>query len=573
MSKPVTEVLLLFKAMQGEKMLKKASIFRLTLLLCLLLSQGHSKTTTTTSSTVASGLAAPGELESSGYRDSPGPDDPNRPTVPHKNVLLIVGDDAGFETSAYGNDKCKTPFLNEFSKKAVVFRNAFASSSSCSPSLAATLTGIPQHQNGMYGLHHAYHNFQTFPGVHSLPLILNQTGKFWTGIIGKKHIGPSSVFPFSFSHTEEDYPINQVGRNITLIRGLVREFFHHAKQESPFFLYIGLHDPHRCGHDSPQFGLFCERFGDGSDEMGYISDWHPIDYAPDDVFVPYFVQDTPAARIDLAAQYRTISRMDQGIGLILKELKEAGFEENTLVIYTSDNGIPYPGGHTNLYDPGIAVPIIISNPMATKRWGQSTDVLVSLMDIVPTILDWYGLPLPTYPLFGPNPITLKGRSLLPILEKEPGPKEDWDLVFASQNLHEVTMYYPMRAVRNRDFKLIHNINYKMPFMVDQDTYLAPSFQDLLNRTVQGRPTSWYKTLREYYYRDEWELYDLTRDPQEIRNLVDTPIYLRTLAELKEKLFAWQRETNDPWLCAPNSVWENQGHFPPQGVCLPLDNGI
>ena len=532
------------------------------LVLCSLLSTGHLKP--------AVGEATP--IPTANPAAGTGAD----PVPPHKskNVLMIVADDVGFETSAYGNDKCKTPFLNEFAKQSFIFRNTFTSVSSCSSSLAAILTGLPQHQNGMYGMHHTYNNFQTFAGVQSLPLILNQTGHFWTGIIGKKHVGPESIFPFSFSHTEENYPINQVGRNITLIRNLVQEFFLGAKPDKPWFLYVGLHDPHRCSHDSPQFGIFCEKFGDGSEGMGTISDWHPIDYAPDDVFVPYFIQDTPAARIDLAAQYRTISRMDQGIGLILRELKSAGFEDNTLVIYTSDNGIPFPNGHNNLYDSGIAVPLIISSPYATKRWGESTDILVSLTDIAPTILDWYSLPLPTYTLFGPNPVTLKGKSLLPILKKEPEPKDNnWNEIFASQNLHEVTMYYPMRAVRNRDFKLIHNLNYKMPFPIDPGSYLSPTFQDLLNRTVQGRRTGWFKTLRNYYYRDEWELYDLTRNPQETYNLVDEPQYLKMFAEMKEKLLSWQRETNDPWVCAPNSVWENQGRFPPQGVCLPLDNGF
>lgn len=81
---------------------------------------------------------------------------------------------------------------------------------------------------------------------------------------------------------------------------------------SPFFLYIGFHDPHRCGHTHPEYGQFCEKFGDGSHGMGVIPDWTPITYDPNDVIVPYFVQDTPAARQDIAAQYTTISRLDQG---------------------------------------------------------------------------------------------------------------------------------------------------------------------------------------------------------------------------------------------------------------------
>ena len=307
-----------------------------------------------------------------------------KPQASRKNVLVMVADDAGFESSVYGNHKCKTPYINEFAQRGVVFRSAFSSVSSCSPSRSAILTGLPQHQNGIYGLYHSYHHFHSFKKVQSLPLLLNQTGQFWTGIIGKKHVGPDPVFPFSFSHTEENHPITQIGRNITLIKTLVTEFFQKAGS-NPFFLYIGFHDPHRCGLEKRQYGTFCEKFGDGSSGMGLISDWHPIDYSSDDVLVPYFVQDTPAVRKDFAAQYRTISRLDQGVGLIMQELRAAGFEDNTLVIYTSDNGIPFPNGRTNLYDSEIAEPLIISNPLSPQCWGQASNAMVSLTDLVPTV--------------------------------------------------------------------------------------------------------------------------------------------------------------------------------------------
>ena len=487
-----------------------------------------------------------------------------------KNVLMIVSDGAGFESSAYGNHKCKTPYINEFASRGVVFRNAFCSVSSSSSSRSAILSGIPQHENGMYGLYNTYHHFHSFDNAQSLPLLLNQSGQFFTGIIGKKQVGPDSVYPFSFSHTEDHYPLNQIGRNITLIRNLVREFFQHVGPK-PFFLLIGLHDPHRCGHTSPQYGMFCEKFGDGSKGMGMISDWHPIDYSPDDVQVPYFVQNTAEARTDLAAQYRTISRLDQGVGLIMQELKAAKFFDNTLIIYTSDSGIPFPNGKTNLYDSGIAEPLIVSSPLCPHRWGEASNAMVSHTDLVPTILDWFGLPLPNYTLFGPNFVTLTGKSFLPVLNHEP--KEGWDEVFASHNLNEITMYYPMRAIRNTRFKLIHNLYFKMPFMIDQEIYLSPSFQDILNRTMQERPTNWFKTLREYYYRNEWEMYDLVHDPHEMNNISGAPAYLSIFVELKKKLLDWQRITNDPWICSPSAVWENKGKYPSSGVCLPLDNGI
>lgn len=115
---------------------------------------------------------------------------------------------------------------------------------------------------------------------------------------------------------------------------------------------MAFHDPHRCGHTNPELGNFCEKFGNGQPGMGSIPDWKPQYYSASDVIVPYFIQDTPAARADIAAQYTTISRLDQGVGLLLDELKRWRIENETLVIFSSDNGIPFPSGRTNFYDPG-----------------------------------------------------------------------------------------------------------------------------------------------------------------------------------------------------------------------------
>lgn len=388
---------------------------------------------------------------------------------------MMVADDGGFESPVYGNAHCKTPYLDQLAARSVVFNQAYTSVSSCSPSRSAILTGLPQHQNGMYGLYQTYHHFHSFDAVQSLPWLLNQSDQFWTGIIGKKHVGPDYVYPFAYSFTEENYPVDIIGRNITLIKNLASEFLSIAQEKQvPFFLYIGFHDPHRCGHNNPQYGVFCEKLGDGSPGMGYIPDWHPVSYDPAEVYVPFFVQDTPAARSDIAAQYRTISRLDQGIGLLLQLLKNYSFNEDTLVIYTSDNGIPFPNGRTNLYDPGIAEPMLISCPYSPARWGQHSEAMVSTTDLFPTVMDWFGLPLPNYTLFGPNMVTPLGKSLLPILDQEP--VVGWDEVYTSHNLHEVTMFYPMRSLRTRSFKLIHNMYFRMPFMIDQDFYVSPTFQ-------------------------------------------------------------------------------------------------
>lgn len=295
-------------------------------------------------------------------------------------------------------------------------------------SRSAILTGMPQHQNGMYGLHQNEHHFNSFDHVKSLPNILKQHN-IKTGIIGKKHVGPRPVYKFDYEQTEENNSILQVGRNITHIKLLTKEFLTDVVNGTDnFFLYVAFHDPHRCGHTNPEFGEFCERFGNGDTGMGNIPDWRPIYYQWDELELPYFIPDTEIARREVTAQYTTISRLDQGffpyilnrntlliyfyftsgVGLLIDALKKSGKYDSTLIIYTSDNGIPFPNGRTNLYDSGMSEPLFISSP-TNKRPNEVTYSLTSLLDIVPTVLDWFNIK---------NEDTLlTGKSLLPLLEK------------------------------------------------------------------------------------------------------------------------------------------------------------
>ena len=152
--------------------------------------------------------------------------------------------------------------------------------------------------------------------------------------------------------------------------------------------------------------------------MGTIPYWIPVEYGPEGVEVPPYLPDTLITRNELTGIYCVINRMDQGVGLFLKALQDFGFEDNTLVILTADNGVPYPNAKTNLYKPGVGEPMIISNPMAPERWGQETEALASTTNIVPTIMDWFVLKFPEYSIFGSMAQLLR-KSLLPILKMEP----------------------------------------------------------------------------------------------------------------------------------------------------------
>lgn len=126
------------------------------------------------------------------------------------------------------------------------------------------------------------------------------------------------------------------------------------------------------------------------------------------------------------------------------------------------------------------MPLLIRSPlMNPEKRGQETDFSASLIDIVPTLLDWYGLKYPKYHILKPNqPTILTGRSLLPILSNADNdlPLEDDACFYGSHIVHEVTMNYPMRTIVLGSFKLIHNLNYRSAFPIDQDFYMSPTFQ-------------------------------------------------------------------------------------------------
>lgn len=422
----------------------------------------------------------------------------------------------------------------------------------------------------MYGLHQGYHNFHSFEQVKSLPNLLRQQN-IRTGIIGKKHVGPESVYSFDLEETEENNSILQVGRNITFMKEFVRSFLR-SNDTRPFLLYVGFHDPHRCGHTYPEYGQFCEKFGNGEPGMGTIPDWKPDHYDPDQIHIPYYVQDTPQARADMVSYCTTVSRLDQGVGLIMTELAKTDLLNTTLVLLSSDNGSPYPNGRTNAYEPGLQVPLIVSSPRNHKSWGNSTDELTSLLDITPTILDWFNVKYPSYKIFqNYPPIRLTGRSLLDTVVSNSTFKHM--LIHASHSLHEITMYYPMRAIRTKRFKLIQNLGFRMPFPIDQDFYISPVFQDILNRTITGEELPWYKTLEEYYYRPQWELFDLQVDFTEKNNMAGNMRYKVVLSRLQRYLKHWQNITDDPWVCSPGGVLQDSGSYAHRHQCMQLYTGL
>jgi N-sulfoglucosamine sulfohydrolase len=428
-----------------------------------------------------------------------------------RNVLLLIGDDHGLQLGCYGDRTIHTPYLDRLAMHGVQFSHAFAAVSSCSPSRSVILTGLFNHQNGQYGLAHAEHNQHTLERVQSLPLVLGKNG-YRTGIIGKVHVQPRSVYPF-----EQEVATGLEGnRGIAAIADRAAAFF--KADPRPFFLVVGFGDPHRAA----------QGFGNAERYRG----WEPVAFKPGSVPLPAFMADQPEARRDLADYYQAINRLDQGVGLVFKALDDSGQAGETLVIYVSDNGMPFAGAKTSLYDAGIHLPLLIHTPSQSRR-GLVNNAMVSWVDLAPTVLDWARVA---------PPAGLAGRSILPILERET--VDGWDEIYASHTFHEITMYYPMRAVRTRHYKLIWNLAHPLEYPLASDLWGSPTWQDILHRRdpMLGR-----RALSTFLHRPEFELYDLQSDPDELHNVASDPSFTPVLGELKAKLLAKMKATSDPWL--------------------------
>ena len=446
-----------------------------------------------------------------------------KPGGRQRNVLLLISDDQGLDLGCYGV-AVKTPRLDRLAKGGTLFRHGYAAVSSCSPSRAVINTGVYTHQNGMYGLQHDVHHQSLLPGIETLPAMLRRAG-YATALVGKKHVGPDSAFPYEAELVPERSGVRDVRELAVAATSFIR-----STDDRPFFVTVAYSDPHRAAVD----------YGNDRAWPGV----KPVTYDPRRVEIPDHLPDLPAVRQDLAEYYESLSRLDAGVGMNLDDLAGTGRADDTLVIFLSDNGRPFPGAKTNFYDPGIHLPLIVHAPGSP---ASVSDAMASWTDIAPTVLDWAGVAPPTA-------YKLSGTSLLPLLGKADDPARD--AIFASHDFHEINQYYPMRCVRTRTHNYILNLAWQLPYPIAGDVAGSPSW-----KAIAADPSIrlGQRTQAAYLQRPAEELYDLTRDPQELVNVADDPVYAGVKAELAGRLRAMRAATRDPWLAGQTDPYAHVGN--------------
>ncbi|HHK42052.1 MAG TPA: heparan N-sulfatase, partial [Planctomycetaceae bacterium] len=342
-----------------------------------------------------------------------------RAAAAEKNIVLFVADDLGTDLGCYGHPVVQSPHIDQFAREGILFRNAFATTASCSASRSVILTGLYNHANGHFGHQHSWHHFSSFDWVKSLPWFLEQGG-YRTARVGKYHVAPESVYTFQQN-------LGGFGRDVVKMVNAAKPLFK-EKTDKPFFLYICTSDPHRGGSTVSSDPLAANRFGNKA--RGSYTGIQEVTYRPEDVVVPPFLPDTPECRGELAQYYQAVSRVDQGFGYLLQALKDAGVYDQTLILLISDHGIAMPGAKTTVYEPGLQSPCIVRLP-GGQNGGQQTEALINWADLTPTILDFAGLldskantfrlaslTMPARPGGRPHPKTpyrFHGQSFLPTL--------------------------------------------------------------------------------------------------------------------------------------------------------------
>ncbi len=464
------------------------------------------------------------------------------PSVGRPNVLLITADDMNYNTP--GVTGCKTaeitPNIDRLASEGIRFQQAHVAVAVCQPSRECLMTGRYPHHNGATGF------YPINPDVPTLQESLKSAG-YLLGILGKVgHLKPAGKFPWDFQHDAADLGN---GRNPSLYFKFTKEFFDNAKSAGkPFFLMANSHDPHRpwAGSEGEHgrkgagkaVGKARQPQGDDTEGFGEGGTYPPPGriYKPEEIAVPGFLPDLPDVRKEVAQYYSSAHRCDQTVGEVLRALKESGFEDNTLVMFLSDNGMSMPFAKSNCYFTSTRTPWIVRWPGKIKPRVMDEDNFICGIDYMPTILDALGLPLPP---------GMDGRSFLPLLKGET--QQDRDHVFTCYNDTSGKKHFPMRCLQNKRFGYIFNA-----WSDGKTQYHAEPMSGLTFKAMELAATtdkSVAQRVEMLLHRVPEEFYDFQADPDALHNLIADAKYAQQIQKMRSDMLAWMEKTKDPALDA------------------------
>lgn len=436
------------------------------------------------------------------------------------NILFVIADDWGHNhAGAYGCKWVRTPNFDRIAREGVLFTNCFTSNPKCSPSRATMLTG-----RNTWQLKEAVNHYSVFPNEFPVyPALLEQAGYF-VGLTGKGW-GPGDYKSTGFEHNPagREFQSRTLTPPLTGISnrdyaGNFEAFLEQRPKDKPFCFWLGTHEPHRAFEE-----------GAGRRAGRKLAD----------VVLPAYYPDSPVIRNDLLDYAMEVEWFDRHLGLAIQALERIGELDNTLIVVTSDHGMPFPRVKGQIYEDGFHIPLAV-------RWGKNipggrvVEDFINTRDFAPTFLEAAGVP---------RPATMTGRSFLNILKSNKSGIVDASrsVMLIGKERHDLgrpnDQGYPVRAIRTREYLYVRN------YEVDRWPVGNP---ETGYRNCDDGPTKHFLLSGfDQYYRMSFgkrpaeELYDIKSDPECVKNLASMPEYARIKRELRERMEHMLREEGDP----------------------------
>ena len=466
---------------------------------------------------------------------------PNASVKP-RNILFAIADDWGLHAGAYGTPWVKTPSFDRVAREGLLYRNAYTPMAKCAPSRAIILTGRHLWQNEEAGNHLAY-----FPAkLKSWPEVLvangwhvGVTGKGWGPGIANDAAGkPRQLTGKPFNRRKAPPPTKAMSNNDYAANFV--DFLDAAPQDAPWCFWYGATEPHR-GYEF-QSGV---KKGDKR-----LSD---IDR------VPAYWPDDEIVRHDMLDYSLEVEHVDQHLGRMLAELERRGLLDHTLVIVTSDHGVPFPRVKGYAYHDSNHVPLAVRWPGGVNEPGRVIEDFVDFTDIAATMLDVAGI---SEKESGMMPIT--GKSWRPIFHSEKAGQviAERDHVLVGKERTDVgrphDWGYPIRGIITREFLYLRNYEpSRWPAGNPETGYLdtdgSPTKTLILQMGRMNRADKYWRL--NFGLRPAEELYGLLNDRDCVRNLASDPAHASRLETLRKRMEAELKTQNDPRMFGRGDVFD------------------
>lgn len=442
------------------------------------------------------------------------------------NVVLILADDMSPDLSMLGTPGIQTPNIDALAAEGVYFEHAFSASASCSPSRTAILTGMWPHSNGNWRNVHtpplnlpdvaftSKSKYQDKVGigkdVATLPEVFKANG-YYTAITQKLHLSPAWRYPYDGRDPVQSTP----ARFNTVIKQFIN-----AAGDQPFFIHANVAAPHR------PYRTHLKQ--NPNQELP----------AAESIVVPSFLPDTPGVRRDMQEYLACVEIADACVGAILDALEDQGVRDETLIIFTSDQGMPIHHAKASGYPAGMHIPLAIAGP--SIEGGRVNATPVSQIDYAPTILEMCGIDIPEI---------MQGESLAPILA---GCEtlEGRHYVFAEHNSHgpDPKEHYPQRVVTDGNWYYILNLNPEKSQRLPDDLRGVEVWGNYAYDAIIAAKDSHPK---EYSFLTQFDgprpaehLYQLDVDPWGVNDLAKNPERREQLEHMRRKMADWRAATSD-----------------------------